>query len=146
MEVIKEDFDKLSRFKKVEQPIITGIIISIIEVLLLARFLHVSIVADLLGIQVSVALFVLASRIRKSKHIYLITLFTYEEVKEMSSETRCKIAFKLYEIITISMTIIFVYSMMGIALSTSFILDVSVIISALFVTKVLCDLLTFKMK
>jgi|LGOV01.1.fsa_nt_gb hypothetical protein len=140
MSDIKESYNELSKFKTIGVAIILSIIISIVETILLIHILSFDIIVKLLGIQMSIVSIILASKIRKNKHIYIITSFTYKEAKEMTSESRSKIALEIYKMIAIPMTFIFIYSMMGIVFRTSSILDVSVIICTLFVMGVFGDI------
>lgn len=139
MSAIEESYKELSKLKQIGLPIVLVLMIVLGETFFLIRFLHMDILFKLLGIQISVITILHASRIKKNKHIYLVTSFTYEEAKGMLPETRSKIALKIYKMIAVPMTAMFIYLMMGFAFRTSGILDLAVIICMLFVLCVFGD-------
>ncbi|BEP28157.1 hypothetical protein [Helicovermis profundi] len=146
MSDIIESYNELSKIKTIGVAILLNIILSIVEIILLIHVFSFDVIVKLLGIQMSIVSIVLASKIRKNKHIYIITSFTYEEAKEMTPENRNKIALKIYKTIAVPMTFIFIYSMMGIVFRTSSILDISIIICTLFVMGVFVDISLSKFK
>ncbi len=136
MSDIKESYNELSKLKQIGLPIILTTVISFVESIFLIHILSIDILLKLLAIQMSVITIVQASKIRRNKHIYLVTPFTYEEAKEMTYESRSRIAQRIYKMVAISMAVIFIYSMMGIAFRTSSILDLSVIICTFFLLRI----------